>query len=603
MNKAIFKTIGEILTPPTENGKRIIVVPNYQRGYKWAVKYRNGNVSELSAVEKLLCDIKPYVEKGSDYFLQGITVLEQKDEIILIDGQQRITTLYLLLWCVGGAKAICDINLKYDIRKKSEEFLCELKKCDAEEFVPKDEDEQDVYYFKKAICQMKTFFQDNEGILEKMKEFIRQHVKVIYIAIDSMEKAVRTFTMMNGAKANMLDEELVKAEMLRLVSRPLPKDFAVTTSLEGGLKLLRDICAEDMNTISLRNKYAREWDKWLYWWNRKDVCDFFNVNTPMGLLLDYMSKKDDKDGKNRFEYDAFTRDFLSDADSIISNQKTKHTFKKLRHLQKSFEDIYNDPMTYNWLGLSLKCDGNNEKFDIINYFMEHKNDKKLLEQYAQGKMVGATHREITDKKDENSITGLCNKQKEFINNILNPNAYNDSYDACCKFLLYLNIVEENKLNELQKEKKLQSRKFDFTIWQNKSLEHIFPKSKVYHKDEEGILYRGDDKKCTDAEIEAIQKGDPTWLDREDIKKRTENRITEHSIGNLVLLYKHNNSEFSNKPFEEKKETFFSIKDSGFKSRNLLHSISKFAVSKWNADEIARYYEEIREQLNKMYANG
>ena len=123
MNKAIFKTIGEILTPPTENGKRIIVVPNYQRGYKWAVKYRNGNVSELSAVEKLLCDIKPYVEKGSDYFLQGITVLEQKDEIILIDGQQRITTLYLLLWCVGGAKAICDINLKYDIRKKSEEFL------------------------------------------------------------------------------------------------------------------------------------------------------------------------------------------------------------------------------------------------------------------------------------------------------------------------------------------------------------------------------------------------------------------------------------------------------------------------------------------------
>ena len=44
--------------------------------------------------------------------LQGITVLEQKNEIILIDGQQRITTLYLLLWCTGGAKAICDIKLK-----------------------------------------------------------------------------------------------------------------------------------------------------------------------------------------------------------------------------------------------------------------------------------------------------------------------------------------------------------------------------------------------------------------------------------------------------------------------------------------------------------
>ena len=98
MNKATFKTIGEILASSTERRKQIII-PNYQRGYKWAVKYQNGNVSEPSAVEKLLSDIKPYVEKKNEYFLQGITVLEQNDEIILIDGQQRITTLYLLLWC------------------------------------------------------------------------------------------------------------------------------------------------------------------------------------------------------------------------------------------------------------------------------------------------------------------------------------------------------------------------------------------------------------------------------------------------------------------------------------------------------------------------
>ena len=54
MNKATFKTIGEILIPSTGNGERTIVVPNYQRGYKWAVKYQNGNVGEPSAVEKLL---------------------------------------------------------------------------------------------------------------------------------------------------------------------------------------------------------------------------------------------------------------------------------------------------------------------------------------------------------------------------------------------------------------------------------------------------------------------------------------------------------------------------------------------------------------------
>ena len=332
MNKATFKTIGEILASSTERRKQIII-PNYQRGYKWAVKYQNGNVSEPSAVEKLLSDIKPYVEKKNEYFLQGITVLEQNDEIILIDGQQRITTLYLLLWCAGGAKAIRDINLKYEIREKSERFLRQLKELEAEEFNSTDDDEQDVYYFKEAISQIKAFFQNNESVREGMEEFIRQRIRVIYITINSLEKAVRTFTMMNGAKANMLDEELVKAEMLRLVSRPLPKDFAATTSLEGGLELLRDICAEDMNTISLRNKYAREWDKWLYWWNRKDVRDFFNVNTPMGLLLDYMFRRKGKNAETRFGYEAFTCDFLKSNDDKTSNQKTKHTFKELRHLQ------------------------------------------------------------------------------------------------------------------------------------------------------------------------------------------------------------------------------------------------------------------------------
>ena len=598
MNKATFKTIGEILASSTERRKQIII-PNYQRGYKWAVKYQNVNVSEPSAVEKLLSDIKPYVEKKNEYFLQGITVLEQNDEIILIDGQQRITTLYLLLWCAGGAKAIRDINLKYEIREKSERFLRQLKELEAEEFNSTDDDEQDVYYFKEAISQIKAFFQNNESVREGMEEFIRQRIRVIYITINSLEKAVRTFTMMNGVKANMLDEELVKAEMLRLVSRPLPKDFAATTSLEGGLELLRDICAEDMNTISLRNKYAREWDKWLYWWNRKDVRDFFNVNTPMGLLLDYMFRRKGKNAETRFGYEAFTCDFLKSNDDKTSNQKTKHTFKELRHLQKLFEDIYDDPVTYNWLGLSLKCDDSNEKFEIINFFMEHKNNKSLLEQYAQGKITGATHKQITGK-DENSITGLCNKQKEFIANTLNPNAYNESYDTCCKFLLYLNIVEENKLNKLQEEKKLQSRKFDFSIWANKSLEHIFPKSRVYHQDESGTFYRGDGALCSEEEKDAIQLGNPTWLARENIEKLTESRITEHCIGNLVLLYKNNNSKFGNKPFREKKETFFDMKDSGFRSRNLLHSISKFAYSEWGCKEIAEYYNEIKSQLNKIY---
>ena len=175
--------------------------------------------------------------------------------------------------------------------------------------------------------------------------------------------------------------------------------------------------------------------------------------------------------------------------------------------------------------MSLKCDCSNEKFKIITYFIEHKNDKQLLEQYAIGKMVGATHQEIIKKdNDTNDTDGLCKKKNEFISGVLSPDAYYSHYDACCKFLLYLNIVEENKLNKLQKEKKLQNRKFDFSIWAYRSLEHIFPKSRVYHKDENGTFYRGDNMQCSDAEIAEIQKGNQTWLSREELENLTENKL-------------------------------------------------------------------------------
>ena len=41
MNKATIKTISEILTPSISPQERTIIVPNYQRGYKWAVKYND----------------------------------------------------------------------------------------------------------------------------------------------------------------------------------------------------------------------------------------------------------------------------------------------------------------------------------------------------------------------------------------------------------------------------------------------------------------------------------------------------------------------------------------------------------------------------------
>ena len=600
MDKATFKTIGEILAPAPGSPQKKITIPNYQRGYKWSVKHNNGNTEEPSAVEKLLTDLEEPFRSRSDYFLQGITVRETDDATLIIDGQQRLTTIYLLLWLLGGKEAVSDINIAYEVRKQSREFLARLKKMDWQsakgELKPNEGDGQDTYFFKLALWQIAGWAAHIDAHAA-MAEYVREHVRVIYITIDTPEKAVRTFAMMNGTKASMLDEELVKAEMLRLVSRPCPRTNTMPQTPEGVLDLLRDICAEDWEATSLRSRYAREWDKWLYWWNRADVREFFNVGTPMGLLLEYHYKGLAKGGKARFGFDTFKKECLDGENNLAGKKNAKATFAGLRHLQKSFEDIYNNATTYNWLGLSLRCDGSDEKYETITYFMENKNDASLLRRYAKCKMAGATHREIT-ADDEEVQKRLAEKQAAFANCLKEPVVYDAHNAECYRFLTFLNIEEENKLNDSSRSK----RKFDFSIWSNKSLEHIHPKSKVWHKGDDGRLYRGDGKPCNEQEVAEINGERGGWLARGHIESAAGHSLTEHCIGNLVLLYGSNNSEFGAKPFLEKKETFFDVASPGFKSRSLLHTISKFAKPKWGAEEIANYYNEIAKQLETLYGH-
>lgn len=112
---ATFKTIQEFLFP--EGARKTFVIPNYQRGYKWAVREKG----EPSAVQQLVDDLLK-ANREQEYFLQGVTVCEEGDKIILIDGQQRTTTLYLLLWCLDGER-VKDIDLEYDICEKSKAFI------------------------------------------------------------------------------------------------------------------------------------------------------------------------------------------------------------------------------------------------------------------------------------------------------------------------------------------------------------------------------------------------------------------------------------------------------------------------------------------------
>ena len=543
-----------------EKGKTF-VIPDYQRGYIWGKSRGTGK----NSVEYIIESITNSITNDRELFLQGITVTESDNEIILIDGQQRTTFFYLLL-SVLQFKDI-DFNIRYPIRTESEKFLKVLKNLSTAELdsIAEDDDEdfQDLYYFKKTVKLIRKY----KSKLDV--NYILDSIKFLYINIPR-DKAKLVFTMMNGNKANMKTEEIIKAEMLRLVSIDPTKSDKEKISE-----------AERWEQNLLRSKYAREWDKWLYWWNRKEVIKFYQTDGDvLGLLLKtyYLLSKENKE----FNFENFRDSKLR---STIGNNDlaAKKVFYNLRHIQKRFEDIYNsicdDIRLHNKVGCILKLFSDpKEKMRFIIWFFNIKDQsliESLIDAYYKYTILGLSHFQIElylsskDKGDLNKTEKEKKVAKEvqdeieiLIQTISDPLLYDRSEkerEHAYRQLLRRNIEEDTRLG----------RPFDFTIWDERSLEHIFPKSRVSYEGKTDIS-------------ENVEFDRKMFISKES----GELEGSEHCIGNLALLYKNENSQFGAKTVEEKKMFYFEQEDPNnrFKSRHLLHTISMFATGDWSSEK-------------------
>jgi hypothetical protein len=523
------------------NKKKTFVIPHYQRGYIWG-KSRG---SEKDSVQFLLESINnSFSNKNKvELFLQGVTVSEPETEacIELIDGQQRTTFFYLLLLYLGYEESI---NIKYSVRKESERFLIELSEKTFEEIINLSQEDaieqfQDIFYFKKTLRSIDKEF--SKADKRELLNFLLTNIKFLYINIPK-EKAVSVFTMMNGNKAVMKTEEIIKAELLRLVS------------LEDNPN------SPDIETIRweqnlLRSKYAREWDKWTYWWNKPEVQSFYHTVNAMGLLVEtYYSNK----RKTKFNFDNFRDNFLRDKEKG-NVWAAKNTFYELRQLQKKFEDVYNSiddsKELHNKIGAILTIFGKeNRVYFIREYFVSGSNIN--IDIYLKYAYLKLSHAQIMAKLTEKE-SNLFEKENVAKAVGMVEIAIKDMLDAITDALLYehkekheyaylqllrLNVEADTALG----------RAFDFSIWEARSLEHIHAKSRAF------------ELSGPNSNIES----------------------NEHCIGNLVLLYKNDNSKFGAKDFNQKKSIYFNLtKDKAFKSQRLLHTISVFSKERWGAEEI------------------
>ena len=193
----ITKTIGDLIDYR-------FFVPSYQRGYRW---------TEYEVVA-LLDDIDEFsAEGGKQYCIQPLIVKRRNDgSFEVVDGQQRLTTIYIFMKIAEEKTEYMTFNMEYETRKNSQTFLSEL--------VPRGEinsDNIDYFHITTAREVINRWLDRHKvryiAVNDLFKKFI-ESVVFIWYEIPPDSDSITMFTKVNLGKIPLTNAELIKALLL-----------------------------------------------------------------------------------------------------------------------------------------------------------------------------------------------------------------------------------------------------------------------------------------------------------------------------------------------------------------------------------------------------
>lgn len=178
-------------------------IPAYQRGYRWGVE----------EVTCLLDDIAESRHQSS-YYLQPIVVKPMADgRWELVDGQQRLTTLFLILQDIRRSLPLAKVRfeLEYETRGGSQEYLKEPDEAGSTRNI-------DFFHIHKAASTIRSWFESlGSGETQAAIDFytdLSRRVKVIWYEAPGAMDSTGLFTRLNVGRIPLTDAELVKALLL-----------------------------------------------------------------------------------------------------------------------------------------------------------------------------------------------------------------------------------------------------------------------------------------------------------------------------------------------------------------------------------------------------
>lgn len=523
-------------------------VEDYQRGYKWGVQQ----------VQELLDDIQDF-NRGFDnfYCLQPVVVKElNKNEYELIDGQQRLTTIFIILKCLQKEL----YELTYRTRTSSEEFLNEIstlfkpiplnleeKRKVVEQTIDKawlefannqsEFDNVDNYHFYCAYQLINAWLKLHKEGQSFFSENLLDFTKVIWYEQPITEAAEDVFVKFNQGKIELAQAELIKAL------------FVLQINEEKNVEL---------RTFRL-NHFAEEWnsienelqDDSFWFFVSNDVSDNRKANR-IDLLFDLIREKPKKSNDKLYSYHLYLKDFTE-------NKKDK-TLPEL-----------------DWSGVR----------DIYNQLLEWFEDRKLYHLigyivYEKIKTVASLHIEFqqsSDKKSfiitlQNLISDYFYKDKNKEKYDLESISYGDNNNQITSWLVLHNVVSYHttdsyyrfpfdrlKLEDGWSLEHIHAQNTDKLETIEKLLDWIkdiedlakdFEKQDPFDRSTLNLL------KCKLKE-EDVQRGDSEIKQLEDtLNEEVAVYFQKDSIKNLCLLDRKTNSSIGNKFFGEKRQQILEI---------------------------------------------
>lgn len=566
-------------------------IPAYQRGYKWGS-------GEGEAVTLLLEDLlSAFRQKKEEYYLQYITVKPIKIEekrlcLEVIDGQQRITTLSIILSVLAYLSDEPSLNyanekLHYAIRENffddyvyDTKNLKKIKDTIWKDFIEGGEElnKQDVYYLHAAVRKCFSFIEDNKNkdfSRSGFYAFVLNSTKVIVNSIEQHVASETVFKNLNSNQVPLSETELIKALLIT----------------NAGRKQVNQSEAHFREVMEVRLGLGRMWDDIQNWSSIPSIKTFyFNSRDDamheflklVALVMGIKSLSDKQKSKTENKRQLFN--FFSKAD-------VKEVIAQMVELHKRLADWYSQDNLYHLIGFCRFAKNSGH------------NDLKFIEDCYKASTKPELNEFLKSKKNK------LIKGEE--GNALNPSAlsYGEDTDQIHAILLSLSVFSQSADSEKQNI----SRRFDFNsfVKEQWSLEHIFPqtpegkKNVLTDDDKENIR-----KMLKDEEIdisEELEKALNADKRDENQKNLISKAISEcksvHGIGNLCLLTVQNNSELSCGFFNDKRKKILSMLQEGsFVPRHTFDVFSKMFegsnddLSRWSLDDIKAHMKHIAKHM-------